>query len=141
MEYFQWRMQDFPDGGRGANPLRPGQNHILVVKIFAESTWKWKKITGGRIPISPPPPSSANDFVLHSLTIVKSKHTADSAESATHFSRNFKMWFKDVEDNVRKRAARFLLFSFDRFSFSHFIRLWFFVMLKKHKEGKKILMK
>ena len=36
-----------------------------------------------------------------------------------------------VEDNVRKRAARFLLFSFNRFLFSNFM-LWFFVIVLKN---------
>ena len=42
---FQWRIQDFPDGGRG-NPDSGAKTYYLA-SFFAENCMKMKKCAGG----------------------------------------------------------------------------------------------
>ena len=46
----QWRIQDFPDGGR--QPIR-GAN-LLLPQFFPKTAWKWRNVGSGPSPLDPP---------------------------------------------------------------------------------------
>ena len=51
---FQWRIQDFPDGGGGANFQVWGENYYFA-NSFPKTAWKWKNLDpeGARVPGAP----------------------------------------------------------------------------------------